>query len=210
MELFTCPITLDVLENPVLASDGETYSEAALVQAMQADPWHRSPVTGEVLRRVAYPNTFVAALLIGQNTNLDCKVPTSGVELFAARSLPPDGRLVTWTVPALLSAKDTLVRRKFGLPDEAFSVTAAIKRDSSTGLDWLMHPPAYAQARADILDLARLLGVQHSVQNPWCLTLAKLDTGKTVEDIWTAAHYKAPAGRLHEPKPPSPQQRKKK
>ncbi len=44
------PITLEPYCMPIVASDNVTYSLLPLQKAMQEDPYHRSPVTREVLR----------------------------------------------------------------------------------------------------------------------------------------------------------------
>lgn len=156
------PITLAPFDDPVLASDGYTYSFASLQHAMAADAWHRSPVTYEVLRPEAYPNPLVAQLL---GVAAPEGKPRS---LYSAHpSTPQDSaRTITWCAPLLLSAPETMVRRRFGLPDAPFAVTAQLTRDAA-GKDWLMYPPVVAEAEADTVALAKLLGVHAA--NPWCL-----------------------------------------
>lgn len=185
------PITHTRLVQPVLASDGITYSARALQSAMASDPWRRSPVTREVLRRDAYVNLFAYEMLLEP---VPAVVDT--VQLWQdsdgddATSLPSDGRQITWGLASRLNATDTLTRRKWSLPDNA-TVSGVIQRDAA-GLDWLMHPPAAAEMRADILDLARLFGVSFAVRNPWCLTTATVMPGnQTVEQMW-AGIAKAP------------------
>ena len=87
---------------------------------------------------------------------------------------------------------DTMVRRRFGIHDGAFTVTATLLRDEA-GNDWLMHPPCAAEMRHDILALARVVGATRLVSNPWCLTWAVLNTGVTVEAQWVAARRQAAA-----------------
>jgi hypothetical protein len=171
-----------------LASDGETYAEATLLAAMAADPWKRSPVTREVLRDVAFRNVFVDRVL-GVLPTPDATPALTLYDRTAASvtsvssCLPPRSRRVTWELSACLCARETLVRRKFGVPDAACTVTAIVLRDGA-GNDWLMHPPCVAEMRQDVLDLAKTLGVHRMVLNPWCLTWATLGNGVTVEAQW--------------------------
>lgn len=180
------PVTKDTLDDPFLASDGETYSRDTLLQCVRTDPWHRSPVTYEVLRGAAYRNVFIATLLGASVTTPDTLHLFDDEDAAAASAALPDGRTITWTVPALLPARDTMVRRRFGLPDEAFTVTAVVRRDSGN-LDWLMYPPAAQEMWADIVALASVVGADKATANPWCLTFARLQTGRTVEAQWLLA-----------------------
>ncbi len=176
------PVTKEPFEDPYLASDGETYSKATLQQCMAADPWHRSPVTYEVLRPAAYRNVFMATLL-GEDA---CSPDT--LQLYDAAAAPPpeEARTVTWRLPARLSAQGTLVRRRFGLPDAPFAVTAVVWRGAGD-TDWLMHPPAAREMWDDVLALSALVGATKATANPWCLTFAQLDNGRTVEAQWLSA-----------------------
>jgi hypothetical protein len=199
------PVTKEVLVHPYLASDGETYSKDTLVQAMAADPWHRSPVTYEVLRPVAYPNLFARALLGGDDGAGDAGDAGDRAILFLydpkmdvarARGDQPHARTVTWTMPRLLPAEDTLIRRRFHLPDAGFQLQAVITRDAA-GLDWLMYPPCALDMRDDVLALAKSVGAAKSVQNPWCLSGALVvvvgaeddvpTQTRTVEDWWVSS-----------------------
>ena len=72
---FLCPITLEIMQEPVIASDGNTYERSAIIQYMNMYPdLARSPLNREVLER---------NLLI-QNNNLlkmiedFCSLPASG------------------------------------------------------------------------------------------------------------------------------------
>ncbi|EGD82298.1 hypothetical protein PTSG_02966 [Salpingoeca rosetta] len=51
---FTCPITLELMTDPVVASDGNTYERAAIEDWMRRDK--RSPLTQEMLRDELTPN----------------------------------------------------------------------------------------------------------------------------------------------------------
>lgn len=178
------PVTGETLEEPVLASDGETYSKRSIELAMAADGWKRSPVTREVLRNIVYANA-VAKRVLQHPSDV---VPTKPIQIYdpGACAVPASGRNITWSLPAHLGAADTMVRRRFGLPDAAFTVTATLLRDEA-GNDWLMHPPCAAEMRHDILALAKLVGAARMVGNPWCLTWAVLNTGITVEAQWISA-----------------------
>lgn len=184
------PVTRETLDEPVLASDGETYSRRCLELAMAADGWKRSPVTREVLRTLAYPNVF-ARRVLGCGSVTEDRTPVQIYDV-STYSPPASGRNVTWSLPAHLGAADTMVRRRFGIHDGAFTVTATLLRDEA-GNDWLMHPPCAAEMRHDILALARVVGATRLVSNPWCLTWAVLNTGVTVEAQWVAARRQAAA-----------------
>jgi len=183
MEALLDPITLEPYARPILASDGETYSLDALLEAMRADPWHRSPVTGEVLRQWAFPNQLVAGFTACE----PCMAPEM---LFADDHLPDDGRELSWTLPVLVSAAEAVVRRLWRLPVASVRLTARVRRDHN-GSDWLMHPPCALDMKEDALELGRALGIHRAVQNPWCLAGAELQLpGKRAEDLeaWWVQH----------------------
>lgn len=182
------PVTGEQLEDAYLASDGETYSRTSLETCITCDVWKRSPVTREVLREYAYPNLFVDRVL---------NVSRFGVSLlplklytFAETALPTSGRQITWSLSGYLNAADTMVRRRFGIADGPFTVTATLLRDDA-GNDWLMHPPCIEDMRNDVLALAKLVGAYRMVCNPWCLTWAVLHTGSTIETCWLTQHNNA-------------------
>lgn len=183
MLALTDHLSLDTLRNPVLASDGETYSKDMLLAAMAADPWHRSPVTGEVLRAHAFRNRAIEALL-GEPPERDDGV----VVLYDRDAAPPDDAFVwTYHVPRVLKADDTLLRRAWGIPDEAFSVSFTV-RQLPRHTYALMHPPCAEEMRADALRMAALLGVDKQVVNPGSLTTGVVSTtGRTLEEHWMAA-----------------------
>ena len=183
--VLTDAVTGDVLDDPYLASDGETYSRATLIAAMAFDPWHLSPVTREVLRDVAFRNCLVGDLLAGAASGT---TGPASLTLYDRKAAPAwtDGWEVTWKAPPRMSATHTLIRRRFALPDGEWALTAVVRNDAG-GLQWLMHPPAADTMRADILDLASVVGVHKTVCNPWCLTWAVLSTGRTVEEQWVFA-----------------------
>ena len=53
---FLCPITQEMMENPVVAADGHTYERAAIVQWLQG---HRtSPLTNERLKHDTLTDNF--------------------------------------------------------------------------------------------------------------------------------------------------------
>jgi len=189
------PVSGEVLDEPVLASDGETYSRRSIELAMIADGWKRSPITREVLRHVVYPNAFADRVLqhgMGNSTRSQNEAATTPtcLQIYnpSTCTTPASGRNVTWSLPAHLGAADTMVRRRFGIPDAAFTVTATLLRDEA-GNDWLMHPPCAAEMRHDILALAKLVGATRMVGNPWCLTWAVFHTGVTVEAQWILARH---------------------
>ena len=178
------PISKTELEDPYLASDGITYSRHTLEAAMKADPWHRSPVTGEVLRSLCYRNNLIQQLMILEATP-SAQLPRTQLQIYdpASNPLPENGGEITWVLPSLCAPKVAELKMKWRL-DEMYAttplvLTARVLRDA-TGMDWLMHPPPPEEMWDDILELARVFNVHKAVPNPWCLTSARLGK-ETVE-----------------------------
>ena len=184
MEWQNDPISCSLLENPYLASDGITYSLETLKLAVQADPWHRSPVTGEVLRNLCFPNTLIMHLM-DSSAGKKREKQASSVSLFdpLLDSLPENGGEITWVLPSLCTPQIAAFKMKWKLEDKyvdkPLALTARILRDSS-GIDWLMHPPPPEEIWEDVIEIAKVFNVQRAVPNPWCLSSAKLGS-KTVE-----------------------------
>jgi hypothetical protein len=194
--LFLDPITREALQDPVLASDGVTYSFETLVAAMAADPHHRSPVTREVLRPVAFRNPLA-------NT-LRGLPPGSGpgeVVLWPSetpRARPPDVFVQTVTLPtaptpALAAA---LVRVRLddvhACPGALVAITAEFTVDG-TGTRWLMHPPPPEEAWNTCAALAHAVYGRGTFANPWCIAGAEVAvhmttpvgcTRASVESFW--------------------------
>jgi hypothetical protein len=168
-----CPITLAPFTLPVLASDGETYDAPALLAAMAADRWHRSPVTGAVLRKWAYGNAVVAAALGLPG------VPMTPLPLWADADAPSPDKAITWTVHHV---NDVLVKRAFGAGP--WRVTLPVMRDACSGVDYGMAPPlGVPGAAADMAALAAFLGVGPSLAVG--LPNAVWDDGPaTAETVW--------------------------
>jgi len=54
---FVCPITYEVMQDPVCASDGHTYERSAIEEVLaQPEESRRSPLTREALQAVLFPN----------------------------------------------------------------------------------------------------------------------------------------------------------
>lgn len=53
---FQCPITLNSMEDPVVASDGHTYERCAILKVLQGSETPKSPMTREVLLPQVFPN----------------------------------------------------------------------------------------------------------------------------------------------------------
>jgi hypothetical protein len=92
------------------------------------------------------------------------------------------GEVTTVTVqaPARPSVAITVQRLRWQLPDK-FTLTYQVIGDK------LMHPPAYVNAANDIRQLAHVLSIDKSVVNSECLTWARFNTGRTVEEQWHLA-----------------------
>ena len=160
---FTDPITMEPLVRPVLASDGITYSAESIVAAMAADPWHRSPITGEVLRQLAYPNTFVAQYM-------DVEGEASPVQLYDAADWPVDARVSCFTLPISASAEECLVRANWKLPIQPIVLQVVLRRTELNEW-WVMHPPPAVNAEADFRALGAAFGLNFA-RNPHCITTA--------------------------------------
>jgi hypothetical protein len=64
-DVATCPITLDVMDDPVVAGDGFTYQKSA-IEAWLAHS-DKSPVTGKSMdTRITFPNRALRSVLHGQ------------------------------------------------------------------------------------------------------------------------------------------------
>jgi hypothetical protein len=184
-DMFLDPISAEVLTAPVLASDGYTYNVSTLQQVVQADVWHRSPITMEVLRPWAYPNALVSQ-------RLGCPVVENPVLLFPENCgtvIPKDGRLAVLGLPAELSCEEDIIRHGLYIPREPVMLTVILRRDGPSRQDVLMHPPCADSMRHRVLEVARLFGVDKLVTNPWCLSTGVLDVngGVSVED-WLLQH----------------------
>lgn len=187
------PITHTELEDPYLASDGITYSKRSIQTAMQMDAWHRSPITGEVLRPLCYKNTIIAQLL-ANTTNL---MESTALALYDDDDdeMPENGGRITWTFPKLCTAQMAAFKMKWRLDEEEhdgeISLSVRVLPDAS-GLLWLMHPPSTEEMWDDCMELAKLLSIHKLVANPWCLTTATVFINGhlhgSVESQWLLVH----------------------
>lgn len=60
-EIFECPITLEFMTDPVVASDGYTYERSNIVELIENGG--KSPMTREKLKGHVYPNRFYKSIL---------------------------------------------------------------------------------------------------------------------------------------------------
>ena len=67
---FNCPITFDVMVDPVVASDGHSYERTA-IQAVLDSANPRSPLTRAVLSRTLHPNVNLRQRIEGRDGELD-------------------------------------------------------------------------------------------------------------------------------------------
>jgi len=211
------PITHDQLQEPVLASDGHTYSLDALRAAMAGDVLHRSPVTQEVLRRHAYSNAVARRLLAYGGGGGGDGGDTAPVRQFClwedgtdatASTMVDDGAVLqtlTVVVPACMSpllaaALVKLGMDKLGAP---LSLTVHTHHDGSAGTQTLMHPPPPEQAWDACVELCTATFGKHAFKNPWCISGAIVGKGGgggghgaasvpilTVESCWLTAWSK--------------------
>jgi len=188
--MFHDPISGEEFTDPFLASDGYTYNGDTLCAAIASDPWHRSPMTREVLRAWAYPNNLVAA-------KLGC-VQSVPLLLFdegggGANCIPKSGRPLLIGLPEVLSCDDEIVRHGWFLPPVPIVLTARLQPGDGGDLDTLMHPPCPDTMASDFHALANLFRVHRLVSNPSSLTTAVLGFGGAIEPVtvedWWIAHF---------------------
>ena len=83
-ESTTCPITYDVMRDPVLASDGNTYERAAIQQSMDSGN-HRSPLTNlRFANQTLTPNLYAKSRIAEWEQNNKGK---SGLEKTISKQL---------------------------------------------------------------------------------------------------------------------------
>jgi len=207
------PITCTELEEPYLASDGITYSRRSIEQAMLADAWHRSPVTGEILRAKCFRNYLIDDLLRAtatatgkatvaasgssdsdsKNNNINAPHVRNAETIFIyderVNPLPENGGEITWTLPYLCTPQIASFKMKWKLDDDdkyvhlPLQLTARVLRDA-TGMDWLMHPPPPEEFWDDVLEIAKMFNVHKAVTNPWCLSTARLGSVSVEEQCF--------------------------
>lgn len=185
LDILMDPVLLCTLEDPVLASDGYTYSFTALCRAMDADPWHRSPVTGEVLRPDVYSNGIAWELLNVLHSGTEDAPgmsgkmsPKSARVIFSRESVPPNtaSKFVYHSPRRFCGNDEVTVTAQWRLPDE-FSIVMFMHDGR------VMHPPAAREAHEAVVALAKSLHL--NVPNPECLAGAMLTTsGMTIEEHW--------------------------
>lgn len=191
------PITKEVLSEPVLCSDGYTYSYQTIVHAMQEDGWHRSPITREVLRPFAVPNVDAEAKLYPDAKPLQferqllplwnpllTRVPGDCIELSVR--LP-----TTWTYPqttALLACGLDVL----SMTPEARLCFRCIMEH---GLR-IMAPPPPEEAWDDCVHACTALFGKGTFANPWCLGGATVELDGSpmhkcaVEVFWAAKTFR--------------------
>ena len=69
-EEFVCPLTLDLMADPVVASDGHSYERAAIVDVLNG-PNKKSPLTREVLTANLLPNRALRRRIEEHERELD-------------------------------------------------------------------------------------------------------------------------------------------
>jgi hypothetical protein len=210
------PITHERLVSPVLASDGITYSRAALVAAMTHDPLHRSPVTGEVLRPTALRNRVLEPFLIGNDDDDDDDGDGDGDEVLLWPPCVAPSPLVvecTFRLSAQPSPEAAGVLLRLGLDTVvgrdcsrlAFHVQAVPAGASMV----LVHPPPPEELWDTCVALASALHIRGTFRNPWCLAGATVVLGAsplgTVETLWLRAGASGAAATAGcPPAPPRP------
>ena len=57
----TCPLSLHLMREPVVASDGVTYERAYIARHFNSSAFPRSPISGLVMSKVLFPNAVALA-----------------------------------------------------------------------------------------------------------------------------------------------------
>ena len=107
---FLCPITYDIMHDPVSARDGHTYERSA-IQRWFDEGKRSSPVTNEIMLSTdLIPNHFVKAQIstwrdqkegdAGVDNRIKVRFPLSTVNVFAV--LPPRLRISCRLSPSLV------------------------------------------------------------------------------------------------------------
>jgi len=86
---FICPLTLDVMQDPVVASDGHSYERAA-IQDVLSSANKRSPLTREALTDVLVPNRALRRRIEERVAALDRTRPIALTLAVPCHHLPPD------------------------------------------------------------------------------------------------------------------------
>ncbi len=165
--LLTDPVTLEPFVQPVLASDGHTYSIESLCKAMDADPWHRSPVTGEVLRPKVFSNVVVANMLkvpVAPALTATRLFSDSGELTFAQSSA--GGRQWCFSLPRALHADAAAVRVRLRIPADATVVLRVRVLVDSRGNVTCMHAPCAVNIHDTAKNLLDMFGVRGFISKP--------------------------------------------
>ena len=82
---FVCPLTCDIMDDPVVLSDGFSYERRAAVEWCAS--CRHSPVTGEVLdTTIMVPNTVLRAAIAHWRQTPKCGADARAAELRAVRA----------------------------------------------------------------------------------------------------------------------------
>ena len=82
---FVCPLTCDIMDDPVVLSDGISYERRAAVEWCAS--CRHSPVTGEVLdSTIMVPNTVLRAAIAHWRQTPKCSADARAAELRAVRA----------------------------------------------------------------------------------------------------------------------------
>ena len=210
------PVTREPLVDPVLASDGHTYSLESLRQVMRHDCFHRSPVTQEVLRRAAFVNCVAAALLREASNAADTLPDVLPERVWLWDDENDDGcadaECIRLTLPARVKPLLAAALCKTGMgclgssgAGGTCTVTLQVTamHDGASGTKTLLHCPPPEQAWDACVELCAATFGKGAFRNPWCIAGAKVllagsgtephahaSAPKTVEDYWLASFTK--------------------
>jgi hypothetical protein len=182
----TDPITLGDLVAPVLASDGYTYSLDSLEKAMEADCWHRSPVTGEVLRPKVFSNVIVANHLgIPAAPVVDTLRLFTDMGELTPRQSEAGGRQWSFSLPRTLQADAAAARIRLKIPAESRVVLDVRVCVDNRGHVSCMHAPCAFNLQDSVSQLVDLFGVRHVLPNPYLANaILNVDGKKYLVEEW--------------------------
>jgi hypothetical protein len=203
------PVTREPLARPVVASDGVTYSLETLLAAMRADPYRRSPVTGEVLRPLAFRDRIAEQVVrLGakpphhqpkaeaeDTAEFEDTAEPNAVVLYDDAPPADDAAVHDVQLPERFSAALSAVLERVGLDE----VGVPIRLRVVTHKRCIMHPPPVEEAWDACLALCDAVLGPGAVLNPWCMGGARVTapglarTIATVEDAWRSAWLAAAA-----------------
>lgn len=124
--IFLCPITHDVLKDPVVAADGYTYERTAITRWFKTS--RKSPITGQIMpHTTVFPNQSVRTLLkslMDMVTNDPAKMTASGQDSSQSEMAPK---------PGTAGSPDSMLKSKLAIKARASPYGSNSPSTSSSG-----------------------------------------------------------------------------